>query len=141
VFVGDFQHTLDDKGRVILPARFRERLAGGLVLTRGFDRCVEVWTQAAYERRLEDLRARPRENRGARVQMRMFTSGASDQVPDSQGRIVLPARLREYAGLQRELSVIGTDDHVEIWDRTAWDAYLAANEDEFAGMADVGNGS
>lgn len=137
MFLGDFQHTLDDKGRVILPSRFRERLAAGLVLTRGYDRCIEVWTRAAYERRVEELRKHPREDRRARMQMRMFTSSASDQAADAQGRIVVPAPLREYAGLDRDLAVIGADDHVEIWDRTTWDEYLTANEDEFAATGEA----
>lgn len=132
VFLGEFQHTLDDKGRVILPARFRERLSSGLVLTRGLDRCIDVWPRAAYEKRVEEMRRYPREDKRARLHARMLTAGAIDQVPDSQGRIVIPLRLREYAGLDRDLSVNGTDDRVEIWDRATWDRYLDTGETDFA---------
>lgn len=132
MFLGEFQHTLDDKGRVILPARFRERLSSGLIVTRGMDRCLDVWPRSAYERRVEETRAMPREHRRARWHRRLLTSGAHDDVPDSQGRIVIPAALRQYAGLSRELMVCGTDDKVEIWDLERWEEELEQAEMDYA---------
>ena len=136
MFLGEFQHTLDDKGRVILPARFRERLSTGLVVTRGMDRCLDVWPRSAYEKRVEETRSMPREHKRARWHRRLLTSGAHDDVPDSQGRIVIPQGLREYAGLSRDLVVCGNDDKVEIWDAAAWAAELERAEAEFADLAE-----
>lgn len=127
-----FQHRLDDKGRVILPARFRERLKSGLVITRGMDRCLDVWPIAAFEKRVEQVAAQPMESRTARRRQRMLLSGAHDDQPDSQGRIVIPAVLRDYAGLERELMVVGNIDRVEIWDLERWETERVEAEDAFA---------
>lgn len=132
MFLGEFQHTLDDKGRVILPARFRQRLESGLVVTRGMDRCLDVWPRAAYEKRVEETRSLPREHKRARWHRRLLTSGAHDGAPDAQGRIVIPPSLREYAGLQRDLMICGTDDKVEIWDLQRWEAELSLAESDYA---------
>lgn len=132
MFLGEFQHRLDDKGRVILPARFRERLSSGLVVTRGLDRCLDVWPRSAYEKRVEEMRRFPREHKRARWQKRLLTSGAHDDAPDGQGRIVIPQTLRDFAGLERELMVIGDDDKVEIWDLARWEASLSEAEDLYA---------
>jgi MraZ protein len=134
VFLGEFQHTLDDKGRVILPARFRESLSSGLVVTRGMDRCLDVWPRSAYERRVEETRSLPREHKRARWHRRLLTSGAHAEVPDAQGRIVIPATLREFAGLTRELMICGTDEKVEIWDLARWHQELALAEDDYADL-------
>ena len=134
MFLGEFQHTMDDKGRVILPARFRERLSTGLVVTRGMDRCLDVWPRSAYEKRVEETRALPREHKRARWHRRLLTSGAHDDVPDSQGRIVIPSGLREFAGLNRELVICGNDDKVEIWDLRRWEAELELAEADFADL-------
>ncbi len=134
VFRGQFQHTLDDKGRVILPARFRDALSSDVVLTRGFDHCVDVWPQAEYDRKVEQSRRLPRERRVNRAYRRMLTASAHDHTLDSQGRLVVPAHLREYAGLDRDLVVNGDDEKIEIWDRERWEAYTAENEAEIASM-------
>jgi MraZ protein len=130
--MSQFQHTLDDKGRVILPARYRERLSSGLVITRGMDRCLDVWPIAEFEKRVEEVASRPVESRQARRRQRMLLSGAHDDVPDSQGRIVIPSVLREYAGLERELMVVGMRNKVEIWDRTRWEQEELEAEQDFA---------
>jgi MraZ protein len=132
VFMSQFQHTLDDKGRVILPSRHRERLASGLVITRGMDRCLDVWPIAEFEKRVEEVSSRPMESKQARRAQRMLLSGAHDDVPDSQGRIVIPAVLREYAGLERDLVIVGMVTKVEIWDRNRWEQEQAEAEDDFA---------
>ena len=134
VFLGEHQHTLDVKGRVILPARFRERLASGLVFAPSQDRCIDVYPLTAFERRVEELRRVPRENQRARAYLRVFLAGAHEDKPDSQGRVTLPPRLREYAGLDRDLTVNGADEKVEIWARDVWEAYLTAAEEDFANL-------
>ncbi|ADH92399.1 transcriptional regulator MraZ [Arcanobacterium haemolyticum] len=132
MFLGTYEPRLDDKGRLILPAKFRDQLANGLVVTRGQEHCLYVFPFAEFEKVLERLRQAPMTSKEARTYTRVFLSGANDQVPDKQGRITLPVALRSYAGLDRELAVIGSGDHVEIWDAEAWNTFLTTSEDEFA---------
>ena len=134
MFLGEHQHTLDAKGRVVLPARFRERLAGGLVFAPGQDRCVEVYPAAVFDRRVEELRTLPREDQLARQFVRVFFAGAHQDAADSQGRVTVPPRLREYAQLDRDIVVVGNDEKVELWSREAWDDYRASAEIAFAGV-------
>ena len=134
VFLGEHQHTLDAKGRVILPSRFRERLADGLVFVPSQDRCIDVYPREAFERRVAQLRSLPREDARARAFLRTIMAGAHEETPDSQGRVTIPPRLREYAGLDKDLTVNGADEKVEIWDRETWEAYRAEAEDAFASL-------
>ncbi|MBO0894984.1 MULTISPECIES: division/cell wall cluster transcriptional repressor MraZ [Arthrobacter] len=132
MFLGTHSPRLDEKGRLILPAKFREELAGGLVLTRGQERCIYVFSQKEFERVHEQMREAPLSSRQARDYIRVFLSGASDEVPDKQGRITIPPALRAYAGLGRELAVIGAGTRAEIWDATAWQTYLEEQETAFS---------
>ncbi len=134
MFLGEHQHTLDDKGRVILPARFRERLASGLVFAPSQDRCIDVYPLTAFERRVEELRAIPREDEAARKYLRVFLAGAHEEKPDAQGRVTVPPRLRGYAKLTKDLTINGADQKVEIWDRATWEAYRDEAEDAFANL-------
>ena len=120
MFLGTHSPRLDEKGRIILPAKFREELAGGLVLTRGQERCIYVFSEQEFARVHEQIREAPISNKQARDYIRVFLSGASDEVPDKQGRVTIPPALREYAGLGRELAVIGAGTRAEIWDAQAW---------------------
>ncbi|MCC9206435.1 division/cell wall cluster transcriptional repressor MraZ [Arthrobacter sp. zg-Y769] len=132
MFLGTHSPRLDEKGRLILPAKFREELADGLVLTRGQERCIYVFSQKEFERVHEQMREAPLSSRQARDYIRVFLSGASDEVPDKQGRVTIPPTLRSYAGLGRELVVIGAGTRAEIWDATAWQNYLAEQETAFS---------
>ncbi|MDP9023718.1 MAG: division/cell wall cluster transcriptional repressor MraZ [Actinomycetota bacterium] len=132
MFLGEHQHTLDAKGRVILPARFRDRLAGGLVFVPGQDRCIDIYPAATFERRVEELRALPRDDQRARAYLRVFLAGAHQDSPDGQGRVTVPGRLRDYAGLDRDLTIVGADEKVEVWDRGAWETYRSDAERAFA---------
>ena len=132
MFLGTHSPRLDEKGRIILPAKFREELAGGLVLTRGQERCIYVFSEKEFERIHEQMREAPISSKQARDYIRVFLSGASDEVPDKQGRVTIPAALREYAGLGRELAVIGAGTRAEIWDAEAWNEYLAEKETAFS---------
>ena len=132
MFLGTHSPRLDEKGRLILPAKFREELAEGLVLTRGQERCIYVFSQKEFERVHEQMREAPLSSRQARDYIRVFLSGASDEVPDKQGRITIPPALRAYAGLGRELAVIGAGTRAEIWDATAWQTYLEEQETAFS---------
>lgn len=132
MLLGTHSPKLDDKGRLILPAKFREDLAGGVVVTRGQDRCLYVFSTAEFETVHDRIRQAPLSNKEARAFLRMFLSGASAETPDSQNRITIPAHLRTYAGLQRELIMTGVGAHAEIWDAEAWNTYSENNEDAYA---------
>ncbi|MBD7993755.1 division/cell wall cluster transcriptional repressor MraZ [Arthrobacter sp. Sa2CUA1] len=132
MFLGTHSPRLDEKGRLILPAKFRDELAEGLVLTRGQERCIYVFSQKEFEKVHEQMRQAPLSSRQARDYIRVFLSGASDEVPDKQGRITIPPALRSYAGLGRELAVIGAGTRAEIWDATAWQTYLEEQENAFS---------
>jgi MraZ protein len=134
VFLGEHHHALDTKGRVILPARFRDRLASGLVFVPSQDRCIDVYPLTGFEKRVEELRALPRENQKARGYLRVFLAGAQEEKPDAQGRVTIPPRLRAYAGLDKDLTINGADEKVEIWNRATWDDYRIAAEDAFASL-------
>lgn len=132
MFIGEYQHTLDGKGRVILPARFRDRLMGGVVLAMSKNRCIDVLPRVEFERRVEKMTAEVEAGTTDLQDLRVFASRAFEEVPDGQGRVTIPPRLREYAGLERDLSINGAIQSVEIWDRGAWDEYQAAAEEHFA---------
>ena len=134
MFLGEYPHTLDAKGRIVLPARFRDRVADGLVFAPGQERCVVVYPVEAFERRAAELRAWPQEDQRTRAFVRVFFGRAHRDQPDAQGRVTLPPTLREYAGLGKDLTVIGADEKFEIWDRATWEAYRASAEDDFAGV-------
>jgi MraZ protein len=116
MFLGEHQHSLDAKGRVILPARFRDQLEGGAVMAKALDGCLAVYPNAEFAQvaaRLNDAR-----NRGARERQaaRTFFAGAVEIMPDKQGRVAIPPTLREYAALDRDVIVAGNFDHIELWD-------------------------
>jgi MraZ protein len=136
VFLGTHTPRLDDKGRIFLPAKFRDRLASGLVVTRGQERCLYVFPMDEFVRVAETMRNAPVTSKVVRDYLRVFLSGASDEIPDKQGRVTVPPTLREYAGLNRDCTVIGAGSRVELWDTTAWNTYLASTEQAFADQAE-----
>ena len=136
MFLGTHQPRLDEKGRLFLPAKYREDLAGGVVITKGQERCLFVWPRDEFARLTEKLRNAPVTDKASRDYSRVLFSGASDELPDRQGRITVPAALRSYAGLQRDCVVIGANTRLEIWDAQAWETYLAEREDSFAEAAE-----
>jgi MraZ protein len=136
VFLGTHSPRLDDKGRLFLPAKFRDRLASGLVVTRGQERCLYVFPMDEFVRVAETMKTAPVTSRAVRDYLRVFLSGASDEIPDKQGRVTIPATLREYAGLSRDCTVIGAGSRVEVWDSAAWTTYLDSTEQAFADQAE-----
>ncbi|MEW6867491.1 division/cell wall cluster transcriptional repressor MraZ [Trueperella pyogenes] len=136
MFLGTYEPRLDDKGRLILPAKFRDQLQGGLVMTRGQEHCLYLFPMSEFENILGNLRQAPMTSKDARNYTRVFLSGANDQIPDKQGRVTIPIALREYAGLDREVAVIGSGARVEVWDLAKWNSYLEATESEFADRED-----
>jgi MraZ protein len=134
VFLGTYTPRLDDKGRVALPAKYRDVLADGVVITPGQEHCLFVFSRDGFADRFASLVAAPVGSRKARDATRLLAAAAHDDVPDKQGRVTLPAKLREYAGLARDLVVVGAMSRLEIWEPTAWAAYQAANEADFASL-------
>lgn len=136
MLLGTHAPKLDEKNRLILPAKFRFDLEGGVVLTRGQERCLYLFSAAEFESVHQKIRQAPLTSKQARDYLRVFLSGASDEVPDKQGRITIPATLREYAGISRELVVIGVGSRAEIWDAESWNRYLATQEDSFSNITE-----
>nr|WP_279537389.1 division/cell wall cluster transcriptional repressor MraZ [Dermacoccus sp. NHGro5] len=134
--MGTHTPRLDDKGRMILPAKFREKFAAGLVMTRGQERCLYVFPMNEFERIAAAMNTTPVTSRAVRDYQRVLLSGACDEIPDKQGRVTIPPLLREYAGLSKECTVIGAGNRVEIWDTQAWNDYLAGAEQPFSEQAE-----
>jgi MraZ protein len=132
VFLGTHTPRLDDKGRLAMPARFRPDLAGGLVITKGQERCLYAFPVAEFTRLTDLLREAPVTDRRLRNYSRVFFASASQELPDAQGRITVPPPLRSYAGLTKDCVVIGANSRVEIWDAGAWQEYLEGTEQDFA---------
>jgi len=132
VFLGTHEPRLDDKGRLVLPAKFREGFSTDVVLTKGQDLSVVMWPLAEFQIYAEKLREASRNDARVRSYLRVFFSSAFDDQIDKQGRITLPTTLREYAGLNRDVVVVGADTTVEIWDPKAWSIYLSEAEPKFA---------
>lgn len=136
MFLGTYEPRLDEKGRLILPAKFRDELAEGLVITKGQEHCLCVWPLAEFGRITDQLGNAPVTSRVARDYQRVLFAGASDEQVDKQGRVTVPAPLRTYAGLRRDCVVIGANNRIEIWDADAWQRYLAEQEDAFASLSE-----
>jgi MraZ protein len=136
VFLGTHSPRLDDKGRLFLPAKFRDELAEGVVITKGQERCLYVFPMAEFQRVTEAMSRAPVTQKAVRDYSRVFFASASDEVPDKQGRITVPPALREYAGLAKDCVVIGANTRVEVWDAAAWETYLADREQAFAELTE-----
>ena len=136
MFLGTHHPRLDEKGRLVLPARWRDELADGLVITKGQERCLYFFTRAEFTDRAAALQAAPLTAKGARDYGRVLFASAADDVPDKQGRITIPQALRDYAGLDRECTVIGANTRAEIWDAGAWSAYSSEQEQAFSDLSE-----
>ena len=140
MFMGEYNHALDEKGRLTIPARFREALAQGAVITRGYERYLLIYTAEAFAALTARARTLSPTDPDHRALLRLAFSGASEAEPDKQGRILLPAFLREYAVLDSECVIVGVGDYIEVWSRAGWDEQLAVINDpglnarRFAGM-------
>ncbi len=136
MFLGTHAPRLDDKGRLVLPAKFREGFSNNVVLTKGQDLSVVMWPESEFQIYAQRLREASRNDARVRSYLRVFFSSAFDDQIDKQGRITLSTALREYARLDRDVIVVGADTTVEIWDPKAWQTYLAEAEPKFASTAE-----
>ncbi|MGI6343594.1 MAG: division/cell wall cluster transcriptional repressor MraZ [Bacillota bacterium] len=123
MLLGEYQHSLDDKGRITIPSRLREGLGERFVVTKGLDRCLFVYPLTEWESLEAKLRALPFTRADVRAFVRLLFSGATECEMDRQGRILLPPNLRAHAGLERDAVVLGVSNRVEIWDRATWEEY------------------
>jgi MraZ protein len=135
VFIGEYQHVLDTKKRVAVPAKFRTKFKKGIVVTRGLDGCLFIYTANEWEKIAEKLGSMPVGEKGTRSFIRMVLAGATDSKLDSQGRILIPEYLKEYASLSKDVTIAGLFNRLEIWDTKTWDKYkkrAEKNQDEVA---------
>ncbi|KJS01378.1 MAG: cell division protein MraZ [Peptococcaceae bacterium BRH_c4a] len=123
MFIGEYQHSIDSKGRLFIPARFREGLGDTFILTKGLDGCLFVYPPKEWTAIEQKMRSLPFTKADTRAFMRFFFSGATECDVDKQGRILIPSSLREYAGLEKETMIIGISSRVEIWSRQRWEEY------------------
>ena len=136
LLLGTYTPKIDAKGRVALPAKFRSQLGQGLVMARGQERCVYLLPFDEFRRIASQIQRTSVGNKAAREYLRVFLSGAVDQEPDKQGRVVVPQMLRDYANLGSNIVVIGVGTRAELWNKDAWESYLAQKEEGYSDIAD-----
>ncbi|MCF0145866.1 MAG: division/cell wall cluster transcriptional repressor MraZ [Eubacterium sp.] len=141
MFMGEYNHTVDSKGRLIIPAKFREELGESFVVTRGMDGCLSIYSHEAWKKFEEKLSTLPLVNKQARTFTRFFVSGATNCELDKQGRILVPATLREYAGLVKDVVLAGNLDRIEVWSKERWTEHIDFTDmDTIAqGLQDMGS--
>ena len=132
MFLGTHHPKLDDKGRLTLPAKFRDALAGGLMVTKGQDHCLFVFPRDEFEQMARKVAEAPFTNEAVRAYQRYLFAGTDEQRPDGQGRIAIASELRNYAGLTKDCVVVGAMTRLEIWQADRWQAYLEDNEEGYA---------
>ena len=137
MFLGEYSHALDAKGRVVMPSKFRKGLKAGCVVTKGQERCLYVFPMDRWQEESDRVLTLPRTDRRARNYSRSFFASATDQSLDAQGRVQLPEALRRYAGLKKDLAVVGVADHIEIWATETWESVGAEADEYYAGIEEV----
>ena len=128
MFIGEFRHNLDDKGRIAIPAKFRAKLSGGAIITRGLDHCLFIFTSKDWEVLAQKLINLPLVQSNSRAFVRLMVAGAMDVELDKQGRILIPDYLREYAGLSKETVIAGVYNRIEVWNSETWKDYKSKTE-------------
>lgn len=136
MFIGEYHHTIDEKGRIIIPAKFREELGNSFIITRGIENCLFVYSMDNWERICNKLNSLPFTKKDARNFMRFFLSGATSVELDKQGRVNVTSPLVDYAGLEKDCVVIGTGDRLEIWAKSSWDNYFYSTKDSMSDIAE-----
>ncbi len=136
MFIGEYAHNLDAKGRIIIPSKFREELQTSFVLTRGLDGCLTIYSLDQWNKIFEKLSKLPTTKKATRQYIHMLTSRAAECTLDSQGRIAIPSFLAKPVHITKECVVIGVGDHIEIWDKATWEAYYDEASDNFEEVAE-----
>lgn len=136
MFIGEFQHNLDAKGRIVIPGKFRDELQNTFILARGLDGCLTIYSLKQWDKLFEEVNKLPTTKKAARQYIRMLTSTASDCTLDNQGRIQIPSFLSKMVNITKEVVIIGANDHIEIWDKATWDAYYLDASENFEEVAE-----
>lgn len=136
MFIGEYSHNLDAKGRLIIPSKFREELHDSFILNRGFDGCLTIYSLTQWEKLVEEINRLPETRKDARKYSRALTANACECTLDNQGRILIPANLMKIANISKECVVVGANNHVEIWDKDTWTAYLDEANKDFEDVAE-----
>lgn len=136
MFIGEYQHSLDEKGRIAIPVKFRVKLAKGAVVTHGLDKCLYLYPEKEWQELAVKLANLPISKAGPRAFARFMLAGAMEATPDKQGRVILPDYLRRYASVTKKVVVAGLFNRLEIWDEEAWEKYKAGTEKESVGIAE-----
>lgn len=136
MFIGEYQHNLDSKGRIIIPSKFREELHTTFILAKGFDGCLTIYSLQQWEKMFEEISKLPTTKKAARLYVRTLTSTATECTLDNQGRIQVPSFLSKPANITKECVVLGANDHIEIWDRETWNNYYTDASNNFEEVAE-----
>lgn len=135
MFMGEFHHTIDNKGRLIIPSRVREDLGDQFIVTRGLEKCLFIYPRDEWNNIIQKYKQLP-DTKDRRYFMRIFLSGATICELDKQGRINIPIPLLEYASLEKDCIIIGVDDRLEVWSKERWDSFITENEENLSDIAD-----
>ncbi len=136
MFIGEYHHSLDNKGRIIIPSKLREDLGNNFITTRGLEGCLYIYPETNWNLIINKYKELP-DTKDKRYFMRIFLSGASASELDQQGRVNIPSPLIDYAKLEKDCLIIGVDDHLEIWSQTEWENFISNNEEKFSDLADT----
>ena len=136
MFIGEYKHNLDTKGRIIIPSKFRDELHATFILARGLDSCLTIYSLKQWEKLFEEVNKLPTTKKAARQYVRMLTSTSTECSLDNQGRIIIPSFLAKPVNINKECVVIGANDHIEIWDKDTWDVYITDASNNFEEVAE-----
>lgn len=136
MFMGEYRHSIDSKGRIIIPTKFRDEFGSSLILTRGLDQCLFAYPRSEWIQLEQKLKSLPFTKADARAFTRFFFSGANEVEFDKQGRIRVPSNLRQFAELQKECVIIGVSTRIEIWCKELWEQYASESEEAFTKIAE-----
>lgn len=136
MFIGEYHHTIDEKGRIIIPAKFREELGDSFIITRGIENCLFVYSMENWNKICDKLNSLPFTKKDARVFNRFFMSGATNVELDKQGRVNISSPLIQYANISKECVIIGTGDRLEIWSQEDWDLFFNSSKDNMSDIAE-----
>lgn len=136
MFMGEYHHNIDEKGRIVMPSKFREVLRDQFVIARGLEKCLYVYSKEDWNNLVRKLNTLPFTKKDARTFIRSFFSGATECEFDRQGRTCVTSPLVNYAGLTKECVIIGANDRIEIWDKDSWDNFLNDNEENLSNLAE-----
>lgn len=136
MLMGEYHHNIDEKGRIIIPSRLRDELGDNVIITRGLDDCLFLYSMDEWSLLVSKLKSLPFTKRDARNFSRMFLSGATGCLFDKQGRVKISSPLIDYASLNHECVIIGVNDRIEIWAKEKWDKFICESTNEFSDLAD-----